>query len=169
MFHNWTNFFDITAAAGAQLIGLMFVVITLGNGLSKSQSIAGIRAFLTPTLICFSGVLFQALVVLAPWPFTWPMGLVLGLTGLAGAAYHVNVIRSQGKLHFSALHGVDWIAHNGLPLVADASLICGGAGLIAEKPFAPYAVAGASTLLLISGIYGAWDLTFWMVTNRQKT
>jgi len=36
-------------------------------------------------------------------------------------------------------------------------------------PFAPYAVAGASTLLLLSGIYGAWDLTLWMVTNRQNT
>jgi len=53
--------------------------------------------------------------------------------------------------------------------VADASLVCRGAGLIAEKPFAPYAIAGASTLLLISGIYGAWDLTLWMVTNRDKT
>ena len=47
--------------------------------------------------------------------------------------------------------------------------MCRGAGLIAEKPFAPYAIAGASTLLLISGIYGAWDLTLWMVTNRDKT
>jgi hypothetical protein len=27
---------------------------------------------------------------------------------------------------------------------------------IAEKPFAPYAIAGASTLLLIAGVYGAW-------------
>jgi hypothetical protein len=77
--------------------------------------------------------------------------------------------RSQRKLDFAALHGVDWIAHNALPVVADAILICGGAGLIAEKPFAPYAIAGASTLLLISGIYGAWDLTLWMVTNRDKT
>jgi hypothetical protein len=58
-----------------------------------------------------------------------------------------------------ALHGVAWIAHNAFPVVADASLICGGVGLIAEQPFAPYAIAGASTLLLISGIYGAWDLT----------
>jgi hypothetical protein len=40
---------------------------------------------------------------------------------------------------------------------------------IAEKPFAPYAIAGASTLLLIAGVYGAWDLTLWMVTNRDKT
>ena len=46
-------------------------------------------------------------------------------------------LRSQRKLDFAALHGVDWIAHNALPVVADAILICGGAGLIAGKPFAP--------------------------------
>ena len=51
MLYDWTNFFDFTAAAGAQLIGLMFVVVTLGTSLSKSQSVAGIRAFVTPTLI----------------------------------------------------------------------------------------------------------------------
>jgi hypothetical protein len=64
MLHNWTNFFPTTAAVGAQLIGLLFVVVTVGTGLSRSQSVAGIRAFLTPTLTCFSGVLLQALVVL---------------------------------------------------------------------------------------------------------
>jgi hypothetical protein len=72
-------------------------------------------------------------------------------------------------IDFAKLHGVDWIAHNAFPVVADVSLICGGAGLIAEQPFAPYAIACASTLLLISGIYGAWDLTLWLVTNRDKT
>ena len=35
--------------------------------------------------------------------------------GLASLAYHLNVIRSQRKLDFAALHGVDWIAHNAFP------------------------------------------------------
>jgi hypothetical protein len=72
MFHNWNNFFLTTAAVGAQLIGLLFVVVTIGSSLSRSQSVAGIRAFLTPTLTCFSGVLLQALVVLVPWSSDWP-------------------------------------------------------------------------------------------------
>jgi len=137
MLHNWINVFDITAAAGAQLIGLIFVVVTLGTNLSTSQSVVGIRAFVTPTLICFSGVLLEALVVLAPWPSDWPIGFVLALTGLAGGAYHINAIRSQGKLDFTSLHGVDWVAHNGLPVVADVSVICGGAGLAANGPSPP--------------------------------
>jgi hypothetical protein len=90
-------------------------------------------------------------------------------SGLASLVYHLYVIRSERKLDFAALSGVDWIAHNAFPVITDASLICGGAGLIAEMPFAPYAIAGATTVLLISGIYGPWDLTLWMATNRDKT
>jgi hypothetical protein len=41
--------------------------------------------------------------------------------------------------------------------------------LITDKSFAPYAVAGATTLLLSAGVYGAWDLTLWIVKNRDKT
>ena len=89
MFHSWTNFFLTTAALGAQLIGLLFVVATIGSSLSKYQSVAGIRAFLTPTLTCFSGVLLQALVVLVPWPSDWPRSLMLVPGGLASLVYHL--------------------------------------------------------------------------------
>jgi hypothetical protein len=54
-------------------------------------------------------------------------------------------------------------------VLGNASVIAGGAGLIAEKSFAPYAIAGASTLLLLAGIYGSWDLTLWIIKNRDKT
>jgi hypothetical protein len=60
---------------------MMFVVVTLWTGLSKSQAVDGIRAFLTPTTICFSGALFQGLVVLAPWQSDRPIGFTLALTG----------------------------------------------------------------------------------------
>jgi hypothetical protein len=48
-------------------------------------------------------------------------------------------------------------------------LIAGAAGLLVERSFAPYAIAGATVLLLFAGIYGAWDLTLWMIKNREKT
>ena len=155
--------------SGATLIGLLFVAVTLGTGLSSSQSVDGIRAFLTPTLVNFSGVLFQAMVVLAPWPSDWPIGLILILGGVAGVAYRINGIRVKRKLDFVALDRLDWIAYNGVPVLGNASLIAGGAGLIAHKSFAPYVIAGASALLLAAGIYGAWDLTLWIIKNRDKT
>jgi hypothetical protein len=41
--------------------------------------------------------------------------------------------------------------------------------LIAQKPFAPYAIAGATALLLLAGIFGAWHLTLWIAKSRDKT
>jgi hypothetical protein len=169
MLHDWTNFFDITAATGGQLIGLLFVVVTLATGLSASQHADALRAFITPTLVNFSGVLLQALVVLAPWRADWPMGLILILGGLAGVGYRLYSIGLKRKLDFVALHGVDWMAYNGVPVLANTGLIAGGAGLMAGKPFAPYAIAGGSVLLLVAGIYGAWDLTLFIVQSRDKT
>jgi hypothetical protein len=169
MLHNWNNFFNMTGTAGGQLIGLLFVAVTLVAGLSKSQSADGIRVFLTPTLVNFSGVLFQAMVVLTPCPLDWPIGLILVLGGLAGLAYRIQGIRLKRGLKFVALHGLDWIPYDGIPVLGDVSIIAGGAGLIAAKSFAPYAIAASSALLLVAGIYGAWDLTLWIIKNQDKT
>jgi hypothetical protein len=54
------------------------------------------------------------------------------------------------------------------PAFGNASRITGAAGLIAEKSFAPYAVASAATLFLFLGIYEAGDLTFWIIRNGHE-
>lgn len=169
MLNNWINFFDITGAAGAQLIGLLFVVVTLGTRLSASQSLDGIRTFLTPTLIYFGSVLFQAMIVLAPLPLAWPKGVLLILAGLASLAYVVSGIGSKRRLDFVKLKALDWIPYVAVPLLANVSLIAGGVGLMFEQTFAPFAIAGATALLLAAGIYGAWDLTLWIIEDRSKT
>jgi hypothetical protein len=67
------------------------------------------------------------------------------------------------------LNSHDWLPYAGVPMLGYASLIVGAVGLIAEKSLAPYAIAGATTLLLFAGVYGAWDMTLWIVKNRDKT
>jgi len=63
----------------------------------------------------------------------------------------------------------DWLPYVGIPALGSASLIVGAVGLLAERSFAPYAIAGAAVLLLFAGIHCAWDLTLWMIKNREKT
>ena len=169
MLHSWDNFYITAATAGATLIGLLFVVVTLGTGISTSSAVHGVRAFVTPTLAHFGGVLFLSLVALMPWPSAWPPSIILGLSGVVGLAYLGNVILMQSRVDFVLLHWLDWIPHRGLPALANASLIGGAIGLIAEKSFAPYAFASAIMLLLFVGIYGAWDLTVWIIKNRNAT
>jgi len=165
---NWINWFEITGAAGAQLIGLLSVVVALGTRLSTSQSVEAIRAFLTPTLIYFGSVLFQAMVMLTALPFAWPKGLILALAGLAGLAYDIDAIRLKRRLGFSDIKPLDWIPYGVLPMLANASLIAGGVGLTFKQAFAPFAIAGATALLLNTGIYCAWDLTLWVIKDRGK-
>jgi hypothetical protein len=124
---------------------------------------------LTPTLILFGGVMSRCLAALAPWPSAWPVGIILGLCGLAGLVNQVYVILKQFKMNIVTLDWLDWALFSAVPALGYASLIAGAAGLIDEKSFAPYAIAGAITLLLFGGIFGAWDLTLWIAKNRDKS
>ena len=169
MFHGWENFFIMAGTSAAALIGLLFVAISVGTGFYPSGIEQGTRGFLTPTLVHFSSVLFQALAVLAPSASARPIGIILGLGAFAGLAYQIYIILMRQKIGFVLLGWGDWIPWVGLPVLCDGSLTAGAVGLIAGKAFAPYAVAGSSALLLFVGIYGAWDLTVWMIKNRGKT
>ncbi len=104
---------------------------------------------------------------LEPWPSDRPIGVIFRLLRLVGLAYEIMVVRMQRRLDFISLDWSDWIPYAGVPALGNLSLIAGGAGLTAECSFAPYAIAGASTLFLIVGIYGAWDLTLWILKNRH--
>ena len=169
MLHGWDNFFMMAGTAAATLIGLLFVAVAVGTGLPTSSIVHGTRGFLTPTLIRFGGVLFLSLAVLAPFPSAWPIGIILSLVGVAGLAYQSKVVVMRHKVGLVLPDWHDWLPYVGVPAIGSASLIVGGVGLLAERPFAPYAIAGATMLLLFAGIYAAWDLTLWMIKNREKT
>ncbi|MGA2136127.1 MAG: hypothetical protein ABSH50_27880 [Bryobacteraceae bacterium] len=168
MLHGWDNFLMTAGAASATLIGLLFVAITLGADLSTPRGTQGTRAFLTPTIFQFGAVLFQCLALLAPWPSAWVAGIVLGLCGLTGFIYQGAVIVMQRKAEFASLDWVDFALFSAAPVLSHAGLIAGAAGLIAGSSFAPYAMAGAISLLLLTGIRGAWVLTLWIASNRDK-
>jgi len=166
--HDWDSFYVTTGTAGASLLGLLFVVVTLVAGFSSSESVIGARAYLTPTLVHFGSVLLLSLAVLALYASPWPAAVVLCLCGLSGLAYLATVVAARRKIDFVALNWADWIPSGGLPALANACLIAGAAGLIADKSFAPSLIAGAAALFLICGVYGAWDLTLWIVVKERK-
>jgi hypothetical protein len=170
MLHSWDNFFVLAGGAAATLMGLLFVAVTVGGtGLSTSHIVDGTRGFLTPALVHFGTVLLQALAVLVPWPSSWPIGIAFGIGGLIELAYEITVVVRRHKVGLVLPDWHDWLPYLGVPVLGCTSLVVGAVGLITEKAFAPYAIAGATTLLLFAGIYSAWDLTLWMIKNRDKT
>ena len=167
--HGWDSFFIMAGPAAATLIGLLFVTVSVASGFSQSSMVQGTRGFLTPTFVQFGTVLFQSLAVLVPWPAAWPIAIILGLGGFAGLTYQIRVIVMRHRLAVALLDWWDWLPYAGVPALGYASLIVGASGLLAGKSFAPYAIAGAITLLLFAGIYGAWDVTLWIIKHRDKT
>ncbi len=95
---------------------------------------------------------------------------VTGSAGaIGGAIYRISVIRLRSALHLMVISGpIDRIFHNVVPLAASVSLIAGGSGLIAEAAFGPFAIAGATMLLLVSGIYRTWGETLALIGIQQK-
>jgi hypothetical protein len=170
MLDGWSNFFAMTGSAGATLVGLLFVVVTLGTGLPTSRTRDIARATMTPALYSFSGVLVQSMVALVPWQSNWPGGVIFAVLGIGGVVYRIGAIRLRSTLHLKAISGpIDWIFHNVVPLVASVSLIAGGAGLIAGAAFGPFAIAGTSMLLLVSGIYRTWGETLALIGIQEKS
>ena len=77
MLTGWSSFFTLTGAAGATLVGLLFVVVTLNTDLSASRTLDIARASMTPALYSFTDVLLQSMVVqvqLAKWCYSRRVG-----------------------------------------------------------------------------------------------
>ena len=170
MLDGWSNFFTLTGSAGATLVGLLFIVITLNTDLSTSRTLDIARASMTPALYSFSGVMIQSMVAVVPWGSNLPGGVIFVLLGIGGVIYRINAVRVRSTLHLKAVQGkVDWIFHNAVPVGSSVILIFGGAGLVAGAAFAPFAIAGSSTLLLVSGIYRTWGETLALIGTRGKS
>lgn len=170
MFNGWSNFFMTTGAAGGTLVGLLFVVVTLGTGLPTSRKLDIAHSSLTPALYSFACVLLQSMVVLVPWPSNWPSGVIFVVIGIAGLIYRINAVRVRRTLHLRAIQSkLDRIIHNVTPIMASVILIYGGAGLIAGKASAPFAIAGSTTLFLVSGIYRTWGQTLALIELSDKS
>jgi hypothetical protein len=170
MLNVWGSFFTLTGSAAATLVGLLFVVVTLNTNMPTSRTMDVARALMTPAIYGFTEVLLQSMVVLVPWQSNWLSGVIFVVLGTGSFIYRINAVRLRRSIHLKAIDGpVDWIFHNPVPVLASVSLISGGAGLIAGAAFAPFAIAGSSTLLLVSGIYRTWGETLVLIGLRDKS
>jgi hypothetical protein len=112
----------------------------------------------------FAEVLLQSMVVLVPWQSNRPRGVIFVVMWIGDLIYRINIVRVRSGLHLRAIKSkMDRSFHNVIPIVASVTLICSGAGLIAGEAFAPFAIAGSTTLFLVSGIYRTWGETLALI------
>jgi hypothetical protein len=155
---SWTAFYTYIGTAAATLMGLVFVVVSLGRGLVGSdRAVRAVRAFYTPIIVFFSTVIIASTVMLLPHITPKPLGVLLGGLGVVGLIYMVI----SGALHqwrTNELSFDDLLFYIVLPVLAYIALCAAALSLWSEAPAALSMSAGAMILLLIIGIRNSWDL-----------
>ena len=154
---SWQNFYVIIGSAGAALIGIQFVVVTLVANMRKRPPMESFSAFGTPTVVHLSAVLLISAVMNAPWPSIVSASAALAACGLAGLVYGVIVFRRTRRQTYYMPVWQDWLWFTVLPGCAYAALALGGVFLRVRTQTPLFVIAAATLGLLLIAIHNAWD------------
>jgi hypothetical protein len=163
----WHDFYVLVGTAGATLLALLFVAVSIGAGYLTEARKAGTRTFMSPVVIHFTGVFFLSAVALCPWRETTLFAALIGVTASIGAMIStyitVQVVRTDMTNYVE-----DYLAYGLLPGLAYLALLAAAVLIYSEKDFGLNALAGALLLLAVINIRNAWDLTLTMVRQRAN-
>jgi hypothetical protein len=164
----WQSFCVLVGSAGAALIGVQFVVITLIANMRKRTSADLVNAFGTPTVVHLGSALVISAIMSAPWPSVLPVSVALATCGLGGLGYGAIVIRRARRQTGYEPVWEDWLWYAILPSSMYAALSLAALFLLAATQFALFVVGGAALGLLLIGIHNAWDAVTHIVVGSQE-
>ena len=163
----WHDFYLLVGTAGATLLALLFVAVSLGTGFLTEDRQVATRTFMSPVVIHFANVFFLSAVALFPSHQAKFFAALIGATALIGAAVStyitVQVVRTDMTNYME-----DYLAYGILPDLGYLALIVAAVSIYLEKDFGLDALAGALLLLTIVNIRNAWDLTLTMVRRHPR-
>ncbi len=161
----WHDFYLLVGTAGATLLALLFVAVSLGAGFLSDEHTAPTRAFYSPVVVHFTSVFFIAAIALFPAHKPAFVAALVGATAVVGIVISVLVTVALLR-HDWTKYMEDRLAYGLLPVVGYAALLVAAAMIFTEHEYALVVLAGALLLLLIVNIRNAWDLTLSMVRRQ---
>src|ERR1700674_526556 len=163
----WHEFFLLLGTAGATLVALLFVAISLGAGFLTDKRAAATRAFFSPVVLHFTAVFFISAVGLFPGHKPAVFAALVGGCAAIGAA--VSIFTTVELLrHGWTRYVQDHLSYGLLPAISYAALLAAAAMIPTDQEYALVVLAGALLTLLIVNIRNAWDLTLSMVRHHAK-
>jgi hypothetical protein len=164
----WHDFYVLVGTAGATLLALLFVAVSLGAGYLTQDHQSATRMFMSPVVVHFASMFFLSAVALAPWHQARYFAALIAITALIGATIStwitVQVVRTD-----LTSDKEDYLAYGVLPDLAYLALLVAAVSIWLEKDFGLNALAGALLLLAVVNIRNAWDLTLTMVFRHRQT
>jgi hypothetical protein len=163
----WHDFYLLLGTAGATLLGLLFIALSLGVGYLTEQRKAATRTFMSPVVIHFTSVFFLSAIALFPWHQAEFFAAIIGATALIGAILStyitIQVVRTSMTNYLE-----DYIAYGLLPALGYVGLLAAAGSIYLQKEFGLHTLAIALLLLAIVNIRNAWDLTLTMVQRAPN-
>jgi hypothetical protein len=168
LLHDWHDFYLLAGTASATLVGLMFVAVSIGTHVFDDNHGPGLRAFISPTVVHFTSVLFICVLVTIPAHSWIPLAALLAVGGAAGLVYAGRLVAQivvSGRFKVDA---EDRLFYAVVP--AAGYLLVLGAGLCLwwQASFGPDMLAVALLALLLTAIRNAWDMMIWIVIRTPS-
>ena len=164
--HEWHEFYVLLGTAGATLLALLFVAVSLGTGFLSNKDQRGTRTFMSPVLIHFTSVFFLSAVCLVPSHGPVFFAILIGATAILGAA--VSIVISVWVVRTEMTQYVpDYFAYGLLPVGAYLALMVASVMIYLGRDYALEVLAGGLLLLAIVNVRNAWDLTLSMVRRHS--
>ena len=165
--HEWHEFYVLLGTAGATLLALLFVAVSLGTGFLSNKDQRGTRTFMSPVVIHFTSVFFLSAVCLVPSHGPAFFAALIGATALIGIAVSIVVsvwvVRTEMTQYLP-----DYFAYGLLPVAAYFALIAASVMIYLRQAYALEVLAGGLLLLAIVNVRNAWDLTLSMVRHHAS-
>lgn len=166
--HDWHDFYLLIGTASATLIGLMFVAASIGASYFTAELEAGLKAFLTPTVLHFTAVLVTCLLATAPSHTPLSLGLLLAAEGAIGLGYTVRLwVQMRRRGFTSTIDLEDRIWYVFAPFLAYLLMTLAGVLTPVHVEAALPLLALSLVLMLLLGIRNAWDMTVWVVIRAK--
>jgi len=168
MLQDWQNFYMLTGAAAATLIGLLFVAVSAGGYLPAQQAQHYLRTFVTPTLIYYAQVLFISCLVVMPLHSAWVLSSVLLILGGLNIYLSLKVLWRIHVIHRDdeSIDNNHWLWHIVLPLLVGLLFVANAIGLYFAEPLTLAGLVVAHLLCLAIGLHNSWTLTIWLTLRR---
>jgi hypothetical protein len=164
----WANFYVVASTAAATLLGLLFILITLGAERRPKES-GEIRLYLTPTVVLFGSVLCLAALLTFPTQSRFTASLCAYLIGGAGILYSASLLVMRGGQKPRCENALDVVQYVALPCVAYGLLIGGGALLTHTASHGLVLVPVGMLSLIVLALRNFWSIAVDVVsTPRQK-
>jgi len=163
--HAWHEFYILLGTAGATLLALLFVAVSLGTGFLSNKDQRGTRTFMSPVVIHFTSVFFLSAVCLVPSHGPGFFAVLIGATAVIGVI--VSIVISTWVVRTEMTHYLpDYFAYGLLPVGAYLALLAASIMIYLDRDYALEVLAGGLLLLAIVNIRNALDLTLSMVRRH---